>query len=270
MSWVVMSPHLDDAVLSLGAWIAAQIRSGEEVKVATVFSEGGAGHARRRREDEAALEALGASAIHLGYLDAPFRSGFYTTFARITSGWREEEDRLIEEVRDSIHAIKPAQLVCPLAVGGHVDHRVVHAASLAAAAPDDLLFYEDLPYAWIAGATALRLAELGFAHEQRPLPPLEHVRASFLEEGYVRSYLAPVDCPAVLEDLGKSWATANHRPDCARAEPVALGEITTEDRANQLTAVASYASQLDDLFPPEGRFEPIFTRAEDRPLWRLP
>ncbi|HEV3227404.1 MAG TPA: PIG-L family deacetylase, partial [Acidimicrobiales bacterium] len=37
-SVVVLSPHLDDAVLSLGATIAASVRAGASVRVVTVFS----------------------------------------------------------------------------------------------------------------------------------------------------------------------------------------------------------------------------------------
>ena len=37
-------------------------------------------------------------------------------------------------------------VVCPLAVGGHIDHGVVRAAAIAALPSQRLAFYEDLPY----------------------------------------------------------------------------------------------------------------------------
>ena len=35
---VVVSPHLDDGVLSLGAWMASQVRAGARVELLTVFA----------------------------------------------------------------------------------------------------------------------------------------------------------------------------------------------------------------------------------------
>jgi LmbE family N-acetylglucosaminyl deacetylase len=87
---VVVSPHLDDAVLSLGAAIARAARSGARVEVLTVFAgdpasdrpanewdrksgfgtEGEAAR-RRREEDRAACARLGAEPVWLsfGYSD---------------------------------------------------------------------------------------------------------------------------------------------------------------------------------------------------------
>ena len=74
MTALVVSPHLDDAVLSLSAWLASRSRL-ERVVVATVFSEGDADYPTRRAEDVAALSLLGAEPLHLGLLDAPERLG---------------------------------------------------------------------------------------------------------------------------------------------------------------------------------------------------
>ena len=91
--FVFISPHLDDAVLSCGALIEALAASNETV-VATVFSEASpapwsrpargflkacgepdalALYERRREEDIAALESMGARPLHLGFTDAIFR-----------------------------------------------------------------------------------------------------------------------------------------------------------------------------------------------------
>jgi LmbE family N-acetylglucosaminyl deacetylase len=88
---VVVSPHLDDAVLSLGAAIAAAVRRGSSVKVLTVFcgdpfsqtsagpwdrdsgfaSEGESSRARRE-EDRAACATLGASIQWLNFADEQY------------------------------------------------------------------------------------------------------------------------------------------------------------------------------------------------------
>ncbi|UXM90816.1 PIG-L deacetylase family protein [Paenarthrobacter sp. JL.01a] len=91
--WLVLSPHLDDAVLSCGALLEAQARE-REIIVVTLFTEAQtATHTRaarsflrqctvadagelfeaRKSEDLAVLEAMGVQAIHLGEADALFR-----------------------------------------------------------------------------------------------------------------------------------------------------------------------------------------------------
>jgi LmbE family N-acetylglucosaminyl deacetylase len=88
---VVISPHLDDAVLSLGATIAATARAGHSVRVITVFagdeaatvdasqwdSKSGfrtAAEAARARaaEDDEACRIVGAEPVRLPYLDKDY------------------------------------------------------------------------------------------------------------------------------------------------------------------------------------------------------
>ena len=93
MGVVVLSPHLDDAVLSCGAlltWAASRT----SVTVVTFFTEGGqapyttsarrylrqsggrdadAVFSRRRDQDRAALEPLGITCVHAGLTEALFR-----------------------------------------------------------------------------------------------------------------------------------------------------------------------------------------------------
>jgi LmbE family N-acetylglucosaminyl deacetylase len=90
---LILSPHLDDAVLSCGALLAA-LADRCQITVATAFSAAGPGphtraaraylrqctaadapalYAARRAEDRAALAQLGADHVHLGLPDALFR-----------------------------------------------------------------------------------------------------------------------------------------------------------------------------------------------------
>jgi LmbE family N-acetylglucosaminyl deacetylase len=88
---VVISPHPDDAVLSLGATIATTTRAGHAVRVVTIFAgdeattvEAGpwdrksgfrtAADAARARalEDDAACRIVGAEAVRLPYLDKDY------------------------------------------------------------------------------------------------------------------------------------------------------------------------------------------------------
>lgn len=88
---LVVSPHLDDGVLSLGAFIATAVDGGARVSVVTIFGgdpdstakagpwdgRGGfetAGEATRarREEDKLACETLGAECDWLPYLDKDY------------------------------------------------------------------------------------------------------------------------------------------------------------------------------------------------------
>jgi LmbE family N-acetylglucosaminyl deacetylase len=90
---VVLSPHLDDAVLSCGALIAHAVTR-TSVTVATLFTEAGPPphtwsarrylhqvgaadaetlYRQRRAEDRAALEPLGVGWVHAGLTEAQFR-----------------------------------------------------------------------------------------------------------------------------------------------------------------------------------------------------
>jgi LmbE family N-acetylglucosaminyl deacetylase len=88
---IVVSPHLDDAVMSLGATIAKAVQSGAQVEVLTVFgyaplsdapagpwdsksgfrTEGEAARARRAEDDRACL-TLGATPRWLSYGAEPY------------------------------------------------------------------------------------------------------------------------------------------------------------------------------------------------------
>jgi LmbE family N-acetylglucosaminyl deacetylase len=185
---VVLSPHLDDAALSIGGLIAGVTAAGASILVVTVAAGSPPPHAilspfaaslhrawglsatdavaRRRREDEAAMAILGAATLRLDRLDAVYRlPDRYCTEAALT-GEPAGEDRLeIELIAElaSIRAASPrAVVLAPLAVGGHVDHRIVHRAARDLARQGrEVAFYEDLPYAATPGAVAQRTTEIG-------------------------------------------------------------------------------------------------------------
>ena len=184
-SHIYLSPHLDDAVLSCGGRIWQQTRAGESVAVVTVF--GGVPptdrslsayarelHARwrqpaeavgeRRREDREALALLGAEAVHWRYRDCIYRTTpggeyAYTSEAALWGSIHPSEIDLIQELLDRIGALSPmgeSALYAPLAVGGHVDHRIVRKA--AERWGQALTCYEDFPYAAEPGMTEAALS----------------------------------------------------------------------------------------------------------------
>ena len=174
---LAISPHLDDVVLSVGGIVARAAESGAEVFVATAFTAdtpqpapsspaiewlnkvwklGPSPFAFRRTEDVAAVSALGAKVVHGGLLDAIYRTDrerncLYPTRADIFSAPSGKDDiflALNKLFADWIEDLQPDALLCPLAVGRHVDHVVTSESvrTVALGRNVSVFLYEDLPY----------------------------------------------------------------------------------------------------------------------------
>ena len=197
--WLVLSPHLDDAALSLGGTIGRLCASGETVRILTVFTGDeprpaptplGAGMLRgwgfppgeamagRRQEDREACRVLGAGdPLHLPHLEAIHRCDPHTgvplypsvpvLFGEPAAVERELVVAIAGLLREGIAA---QRVVAPLAVGGHVDHRILRAAAEAAFG-EELSYYEDYPYAR-AGGEAVEPALGSLAGWRHTLVPL--------------------------------------------------------------------------------------------------
>jgi LmbE family N-acetylglucosaminyl deacetylase len=163
---LVISPHLDDAVLSIGGSLAAWASRGRVV-VATVYTAGPsldrvplamrqfADYTTRRAEDAAAAAAIGVEPLWLDHVERAFRDpeqalgmrDIFTTpptrngFARLAA-ITTDLDRLLDVDRE------PERVAIPLGIGNHVDHvETVVAATdwaLARGLADRTVFYEDL------------------------------------------------------------------------------------------------------------------------------
>ncbi len=176
MTIVVLSPHRDDAAFSLGLAVDAWLAGGHTVSVLNCFTQSAyapysdieALHpndrvsfasAVRRREDVAWNKLTGNRlTFHdLDLLDAPLRLG--CAVDEVLTVEIRAGDRALARVEGAVAKLarksqeKQVLLAAPLALGGHIDHRVVHQAVLQslANAPMPVAFYEDLPYAARAG-----------------------------------------------------------------------------------------------------------------------
>lgn len=145
---LIISPHLDDAVLS--CWHA--ITSGAEPAVVVTLFAGPPGAAEvghwdrisgvtdateqmalRRGEDEAALQACGALSIHCDFVDDQYRR------------WNRPRRALVARIRE---LTKDADEVwVPAGIGGHPDHVLAAETALAATVGRRRVMYADLPYA---------------------------------------------------------------------------------------------------------------------------
>lgn len=145
---LVVSPHLDDAVLSIAGSIAAWAAAGERVVIATLYTHGTssvpalaafADFEARREEDRAACELLGAEPRWLGLVETAFRTPAAPVFHG--SGRDDHAARALADLADQLAA---ARVLVPLGVGNHVDHAAAAFAAVAAGLADRLAFYEDV------------------------------------------------------------------------------------------------------------------------------
>jgi len=172
MEWIYLSPHPDDIALSCGGLVRRQAQQGDAVSIWTICTgdpPGGAIspfagqlHARwgvdrramaaRRKEDRLSCASLGAAHKHFSVPDCIYRrspvSGkhLYDSETTIFSAVHLDETQLLADLSALIekHLPPQAQLVCPLALGGHVDHRLTRAA--AEVLGNSLWYYADYPY----------------------------------------------------------------------------------------------------------------------------
>jgi LmbE family N-acetylglucosaminyl deacetylase len=174
---LALSPHLDDAALSIGGAIAEAADAGTDVIVGTIFTGdappatftsriieelnalwklGPSPMASRRNEDAAAVQVLGARYIHGDLPDAIYRTAsdgaaVYPTRRSIFSDPSPDDAiaaSLTKLLSDWLDEYVPDVVLCPLAVGRHVDHVTVSRTfhSIALDRHLKVFLYEDLPY----------------------------------------------------------------------------------------------------------------------------
>src|SRR5450631_540286 len=173
-----VSPHLDDAVLSVGGLICAQLMAGDRVVIATVCTADAptaerlsplaievhrrwgnprAPYAQRSQEDIAACLALGgAECRHLGLPDAIYRfkpdspECRYETFEELFGPiprWDRGFSASVATAVDSLAAeLQPQEVFGPLGVGRNVDHLHLRNAVLRMSNSMSVGFYEEQPY----------------------------------------------------------------------------------------------------------------------------
>ena len=209
--WIYLSPHLDDAAFSCGGLIWEQAQAGLEVLVWTVcagdppegplspFAESlhqrwGSGEEAgrvRRQEDLRASEILGAVSHHLPIPDCIYRrqpgSGDYlyaseeSLFAELHASEVELVESLARSLGEVVLALALNQLgpggvnlVCPLGLGGHVDHQLTRAAAERLACYEPacrMWYYADFPYILEDGTLLSELPRGGWQTQVFPVSP---------------------------------------------------------------------------------------------------
>lgn len=145
---LVVSPHLDDAVLSAGQFLAGRpdavvlticagtpphaLTTGYDTKCG--FADSTSAMAHRRNEDRMAMALLGCSPVHADFLDGQY-------------GPSPDRDEVAKRIDEQIRCTEPEFLVGPLGLV-HADHHLTRDAFLDVAFDYGIgvWLYEDLPY----------------------------------------------------------------------------------------------------------------------------
>ena len=228
---VVLSPHVDDATLSLGAFVHRESRLGVSVEILTVlandpdregdpspwdqqcgFATAGQAARARRDEDRGACEALGATPRWLPYGDHEYPRG--ATDAEIWS--------------DIGRIVRNAELVLvpgfPLI---HPDHQWLAELTLAHRGEFDgrVALYAEQPYA--AGQLLDRPSEPGASLSQVARDTFQFLRAQLVERTSLRARAGTTEPVPGVE-----WRVVRSGP---------------ADNAAKVRAVIRYHSQLAPL-----------------------
>jgi LmbE family N-acetylglucosaminyl deacetylase len=173
---VILSPHLDDAVLSCGEHILAWKKSGFAVEVISLFTsfqakklspetkryltESGfsslsAFEKERKSEDRAAMKVLSVPFQHLNLIDGGFRQSkqfpTYPTREILFAGRIAASDfSVVQQVVKKLEQInkktQSTHVVIPLGVGQHVDHLIVRKSAEIVFPSQKIWYYADQPY----------------------------------------------------------------------------------------------------------------------------
>ncbi len=216
---LLISPHLDDAVLSCGAWLAVHSgctvltlfaglpRDGSrstEWDARSGFASAAAAVAGRRHEDEQALRLLDARPCWLDFTDGQY-------------GEPADPATLAAAVRSVLQELQPDTVLLPLGLF-HRDHLLAHEAAATALrglgdGRLDVLAYEDVPYRGMPGLLQQRLAALAAdgvqATPQADAPAIADADAA----AAARKALALNAYPSQLRAFG-----ADGLPDAVRPE----------------------------------------------------
>ena len=170
-SWIFISPHFDDVVLSCGALVWELTHQNNAVEIWTImggyppdeifspFADmmhqawGLTGRTvvnMRREEDQAACAVLGAQHRHWHWPDVIYRrdpqTGAYAVNNNTELFGSAPNNELVKTVADALAEALPvdALIVLPIGLGGHVDHKtVVQAGQLLVGKKH---YYADYPY----------------------------------------------------------------------------------------------------------------------------
>jgi LmbE family N-acetylglucosaminyl deacetylase len=254
MNICIVSPHLDDAILSCGILMQRHKAAGDEVLSLNIFTAG-ANAENRHLEELRAEEEIGAQAFFLDELDAPDRSPLYKSDIKLFFGAFEDVSeqyiaKVEKRVCDFFAAHKIDIAYFPLAAGTHIDHRIAHA--IGRHVKDiPVKFYEDRPYILWPGVLQGRMNQLG---SDAVLPHItEQMMLDALHSYHYLKYFVP-EGKYQRECLPLYFAMLNQKSVCSlklKSETL----FATEAEIKKLyDSLCRYESQMKYIYPDYATF----------------
>lgn len=205
-NFIILSPHLDDAVWSLGGYLKQAVKKGH-IEVINIFSKctfifGKADDKEkatrvRKLEDKKTLNTIGIKNVQ--YLDLPeaLLRG-YSPEQMFLESDVELDDTVMKQLGQILRkTICPGDtLLIPSGFGGHVDHYLTR--NLATHLPGTHYYYEDLPYA--ARSVRRSIAESFLINKKRlSLPISQEIVQNHVE--LIQMYKSQIK-PRHIEQIG--------------------------------------------------------------------
>jgi LmbE family N-acetylglucosaminyl deacetylase len=254
MKICIVSPHLDDAILSCGILMQRRAAASDVVLVLNIFTAG-TNAENRRKEEQNAEGMIGAKPFFLDELDAPDRNPkAYGTDEGIFFGKLDPADPTIPQVekrvRDFLKEKRIDLAVFPLAAGTHIDHRI--AFEIGRRIKDvKTRFYEDRPYILWPGVLQGRMNQIG---SDASLPKIteQQMRSALKSYHYLKHFVP--DGPYQDACLPMYFAALN-QPSSKKLKAESETLVATDAEINKLyDALALYTSQMVHIYPDRDTF----------------
>jgi len=247
MKICIVSPHLDDAILSCGILMQRRRALADDILSLNIFTAGTLSETRKQ-EDRVAMARIGAVPFFLDELDAPDRDPVYKSLQQLFFRPLDPTDAYIAKVerrvRDFLCQNSVDVAYFPLAAGTHIDHRIAH--EVGTRMKDTAVqFYEDRPYILWPGILQSRMNQIGSdaalprVSEQVMTESVElyHYLEHFVPEGRHREETLPL------------YLAAMNQPSCKRVAARSEELVATDDELRALyECLALYESQMKDIY----------------------
>lgn len=248
MKICIVSPHIDDAVLSCGIFIQRRVAAGDEILVVDIFTKG-KNDTRRANEEKEAMARIGATGYILDEFDAPDRDPRYKSTKELFLGdMKDVPENFLAHVTQRLetffreHGIGLA--VFPLAAGTHIDHRIAHEAGRRIKSVP-VKYYEDRPYILWPGILQGRMNEIG-SDAVLPRVSREQMEGA-LGDYYYLTHFVPADRrPETLPMYLAALDVASSRKLTATSETLVASESELKAMYHSL---AAYESQMVSIYP---------------------
>lgn len=248
MNICIVSPHIDDALLSCGIAMQRHIAKGDAIFVVNIFSAG-TNAENRKEEEKRAQGKMGSIPFFLDELDAPDRNPEYKALTELFFGPLEQAhipfiERIAARLREFFDAHQIGLAYFPLAAGTHIDHRTAFEAGRRIA-HIPVKFYEDRPYILWPGLLQGRMRQIGIA---AGLPAVTRERMQESAEDYFYlAHFAPQG--AYRDSVLPLYAAPLEHPPVASVNATKEELPATEEELKHLYAcLAEYGSQTPHIY----------------------